>query len=420
MALRAKFVVPVLVAVVFVAAVGVLLANRGDEPASPAAATVTPAQETPTTATPTVSTAVTTITRLSIPAGGVVPDGWGLIIGNHLTGGAEVWLMPRDTDASGISPSGRYFVWENELFDGWTGTRTLVNSGSDAVVVASFSLDDRFVYIEDAAFHGRVLTIDGSEVARLPDTGYMGRFAASQRDVVWTTDGHAVAVTRPTATGVRTDAVVNGVVQPPIDGGPASWSNSGFRLLVSGIKPAIVDYASGEEVRLSREGDLPAWSDTDLYVAMAISEGQIPGMTVLDPVTGLELLRVYNPIACFDIYWTGDTLWLGQSEKSLRMPEGILIPATGSQWNPRYPRLGASGGFQTWSNETGVYATVQVTSNAAASFSWIRRDVDGFPPVLFLGRGGKDICSGTGAEPVVVRPPFSAGQVPAATPTPNK
>ena len=175
--------------------------------------------------------------------------------------------------------------------------------------------------MQDSAHRGRVLTIDGAEVTRLPDTGFTGGFAATQSGVAWTLDGRGVAVVRRDGAGLRTDVVIDGVVQAPITpGGAAGWSNEGLRLAIAEPESVIIDYETGRTVRAARGGTFPAWSESDRFVAMAIGDNQVPGMTVLDSVTGAELLRVYNPMACFDLYWSGETLLLG-SEKALQMPE---------------------------------------------------------------------------------------------------
>ena len=394
--------------------------------------TVTPgARLTPSaTATPTPPTSptpfpssVTEITQISVPKDGVVTDGWGLVVGNRLTGGAEVWLMPGGTTASGISPSGRYFVWGDSIFDGWTGTRTKINDRADAIVLASFAPDDSAVYVQNAGNDGRVFRLDGTRIAELPAVGVPANSNASQSAVVWSTDSRGVAITRRAGTRERVDAVIDGVVQAPIPStGLASWSTEGHKLAVTGDTPAIYDFDDHRTLALARSGQLPAWSGDDRYLAVDISEANHLALSVLDATKGSELYRIYNASGCFDLYWNHADLLLGYSGLAARAPSGELVEPTQTvPTDPSdLPELRFDEDRVTWSDASGPYATVSIRAGWAASFSWIRRDVSGFPPVIGLGIGGKDACIGQGPPPVVVFPPFTPEKVPTAIPTPDK
>ncbi|MEX0784146.1 MAG: hypothetical protein WD557_16005 [Dehalococcoidia bacterium] len=214
---------------------------------------------------------MTDITRVSVPRGGTVSGEWGLVTGNKFTGGAEVWLMRGGTQPRGISPSGRYFVWERDLFDAWTGTRTRLHGVEDgSIILASFAPDERHLYVENPGVLGRVFTIGGVEVARLPGlTGGRPSAAtnASQLNVVWSPDSRAVAVTRYAGGTNQVDVVVDGRVQPSIESkGMAGWSSTGLRLAVTGSNPATYDFELGTTLPLQRGGGYPSWSGDDQYV----------------------------------------------------------------------------------------------------------------------------------------------------------
>jgi hypothetical protein len=388
-------------------------------PTGTVSATPTPSPTSPSAA----STPVTDITRVSVPRGGMVSGEWALVTGNKLTGGAEVWLMPGGTQPTGISPSGRYFVWEGDLFDAWTGDRIPLNEGErTSVVLASFAPDETHVYVETAGNLGRVFRLDGTEVARLPDGG-SGRPSAaanaSQLNVVWSPDSRAVAVTRLVGGESRVDVVIDEKLQPEMESrGMAGWSNAGLRLAVTGANAAIYDFDSGASQPLERGGGYPSWSGDDRYVAVSLDEGDVPGLSVFDAATGREVLRVYEASACFDIFWAGDLLLPGW-ERAVDVAGAKFVERPDTGQEPPLPRFRVENDIFRWEDSSGVYAEARVSGTWAASFSWTRRDVDNWPPVLMLGLGGKDACLGQ-REPILVTPPFTPDRIPVATPTPDK
>ncbi|MGE3073779.1 MAG: hypothetical protein AB7N24_06770 [Dehalococcoidia bacterium] len=406
--------------------------DSGDDektPATPTAVTpgitLTPsatASATPATTPNPLPTSVSDITRVSIPKGGSVTDGWGLVLGNKLTGGVEVWLMPGGTTASGISPSGRYFVWDDSIFDGWTGTRTKINDRDDAIVLASFAPDDSAIYVQNAGNDGRVLRLDGGLVAELPAVVAPAKSNASRSAVVWSTDSLGVAITRSAGTRERVDAVIDGVVYAAIPStGLASWSTEGHMLAVTGENPAIYDFDNHATLPLVRSGQLPAWSGDDHYLAVDISEAHQPALSVVDATEGNELYRIYNASGCFDLSWHGDDLPVGYSGLAVRAPSGEIVQVLETvASNPfQFPKLSYDESRVSWSDATGTYATVTIHALYAASFSWLRRDIDDFPPVIGLGLGGKDMCIGQSPPPVVVFPPFTPDKIPTTVPTPT-
>lgn len=368
-------------------------------------------------------TEVGDITRLSVPRGGTVTGKWGLVIGNRLTGGAEVWLMPGGTQPAGISPSGRYFVWGDSIFDGWTGARTKINDQPDAIVLASFAPDDSALYVQNAGGSGRVLRLDGSVMATLPDAGSGAQESgASQLNVVWSADSRGLAVTRYASPGnSRVDVVVDGRFALSVAGGQmAGWSQTGLRLAVAGNNAAIYDLADGAKVPLERSGGFPSWSPDDGYVAVDISSEGVMGLSVIDALDGREVLRAYNLAACFDIDWAGEHLLPFNGQQAVDVESGDLVPVPAGTEPPRVPYLTFEKELVSWNGSSGVYAQVPVEGIWAASFAWTRRDVDQWPPVLFLGLGGKDACIGVPPAVQIVKPPFTPDRVPTATPTPQK
>jgi hypothetical protein len=313
-------------------------------------------------------------------------------------------------------------VWGREVFDAWTGKRVKLNDEGDAIVLASFAPDEQHVYVENASGLGRVFTLDGVEIARLPEVAG-GRPSAganaSQLNVVWSADSRAVAVTRYAGGASRVDVVIEDRVQRAIpSSGMAGWANQQLKLAVTGENPAIYDFERGLSIPLERGGGYPSWSEDDRHVAVDIG-GEVRGIAVLDAPTGEEVLRVYNASACFDIYWSGDLLLAGWDHAvDIASASIVSPPTTPSREGPWFTVT--DGGVVRWEDQAGVYAEARVETTWAASFSWTRRDVDQWPPVLFLGLGGKDACLGGGPAPVVVTPPFSPDKVPTVTPTPDK
>lgn len=383
------------------------------------AATIQP----PPTPEPPGPTPFTELTRVSIPAGGTAgPElAWGLVLGNALTGGAEVWLMPGGTMPQGISPSGRYFVWEGILIDGWTGTRTKIHDKDYGLLLGSFAPDDSRVFVLDAANDGRVLKLDGTEVARLPKAAPPVHANASQLNVVWSPDSRGVAVTRWEGDHNRVDVVLDDKVQPEIPSdGMAGWSNGGHRLAVAGNNPAVYDFDNGTSFPLAIGGGFPSWSDGDEFVAVDISTAQYQGISAMDMLgyLGTELVRVYNLSTCFDIYWRGRLLQAGSRE--VLIPAGSVRPVASKPAPRRFPYLDW-GDPMTWRHPDGTaYATARFSADFATAFSWIRRDIDEGLPAVFLGLGGKDLCLVPELDLVVAHPPFTPDQVPKPTPTPDK
>jgi hypothetical protein len=404
----------------------VLFRGGDDEPASPTS-TSTPVTsptatiQPPPTPEPPGPTPITEITQISVPAGGTIEPGWGLVLGNALTGGAEVWLMPGGTMPQGISPSGRYFVAGDSLFDGWTGTRTKIHDKDYGLLLASFAPDDSRVFVLDAANDGRVLKLDGNEVARLPRADPLARATASQLDVVWSTDSRAVAITRLEGDHNRVDVVFDDKVQPEIpSGGMAGWSNKGHRLAVTGHNPAVYDFDNGTSFPLAIGGNYPSWSGGDEFVAVDIGTPEYKGVSAMDMLghLGQELVRVYNLPVCFDIYWRGRFLQAGSQE--VLIPSGDIAPAVAQPAPRRFPYM-EWGDAATWRRPDGsAYATARITGTYALSFSWIRRDIDEGVPAVFLGLGGKDLCLTSETNLGAVHPPFTADQIPKPTPTPDK
>lgn len=416
-------------ALVFFALIGlafVVFRNGGSETASPNATTAptTPSTATiqppPTPETPS-PTPITELTHISVPPGGTVEPGWGLVLGNALTGGAEVWLMPGGTMPQGISPSGRYFVAGDSLFDGWTGKNVRIQEGDRYVLLASFAPDDSRVLLLDAANQSRILKLDGTEVARLPQAHPLARASASQSDVVWSLDSRAVAITRREGDHNRVDVVFDDRVQPELaSNGMAGWSNKGHKLAVTGNNPAVYDFDNGTSFPLAIGGGFPSWSDGDEFVAVDISTPEFRGVSVMDMLghLGTELVRVYNLPTCLDIYWRGRFLQAGAQE--VLIPAGDIVPRTEKPRALKFPSM-AGGLNATWYTPDGtVYATASITDLHAISYGWVRRDVDQTPPAVFLGLGGKDLCLFPQPNLVVVHPPFTADQIPKPTPTPDK
>jgi hypothetical protein len=367
---------------------------------------------------------VTEITNVQLPPGNEVGPGWGLVLGNGLTGGTSVWLMPGGTQASGISPSGRYFAWGDGFFDGCTGERTVVNTASNGMVLASYSPDESLVYVQNAGGGGRVLRLDGTEVVRLPELETANE-QAGNANVVWSPDGRGLAVTRYGGGSSRTDVVVEGRLQPVIESnGMAGWSHEGLRLAVTRDNPAIYDFESGGVVALGASGSYPSWSDDDAYVAIDASAAGQGMLSVLDAGNGDEILRIYNQSACFDIHWGPGGTLPGTQEESVEVPSGNLIstPISGPPMR-RFPAIQGTAEGVEWVDTAGnAFATARLSPETiwAASFGWTRRDIDEWPPGLGLGLGGKDACLGWPSAVVVAKPPFSPEQVPTATPTPDK
>lgn len=423
-----SLVLALVVVALFVGLVAVVFAlfRSGDgEPASPG--TVTPEVSPtatihpPPTPQPASPTPITELTRLSVPPGGTVAPGWGLVLGNALTGGAEVWLMPGGTMPQGISPSGRYFVWGDRLFDGWTGKRTKIHDKDYGLLLASFAPDDSRVFVLDAANDGRVLNLDGAEVARLPEAGSMANANASQLNVVWSSDSRGVAVMRWEGDHNRVDVVLDDKVQPEIPSdGMAGWSNKGHKLAVTGNNPAVYDFDTGTSFPLAIGGNYPSWSDGDEFVAVDISTPEYWGVSAMDMLghLGAELVRIYNLPTCLDIYWSGRFLQAGAQE--VLIPSGNIVARSPKPTALKFPAM--SGGLNaTWYRPDGtVYATASIADLHAISYGWSRRDVDQTPPVVFLGLGGKDLCLFPEPSLIVAHPPFTADQLPKPTPTPDK
>jgi hypothetical protein len=127
-------------------------------------------------------------------------------------------------------------------------------------------------------------------------------------------------------------------------------------------------------------------------VAVDISNGDVRGLSVLDAVTGTELMRVYSAYACFDIHWSGSLLLPGWTY-AVDVPSATLVPRPSDAGNEPYPRLTFDQGGAHWEDSSGVYAEARIEGEWAASFSWTRRDVDHWPPVVFLGLGAKTPAS---------------------------
>lgn len=402
------------------------LDGGGDAPASPATATPQAISPTATiapspTPEPPGPTPITELTRISVPAGGTVGPGWGLVLGNALTGGAEVWLMPGGTMPQGISPSGRYFVWEGILIDGWTGKRVVVQEEDRSVLLASFAPDDSRVLLLDAGNRARVINLDGAEVARLPQADPLARASASQLDVVWSADSRAVAITRWGGDRNRVDVVLDDRVQTEIPSdGMAGWSNKGHKLAVTGNNPAVYDFENGTSFPLAIGGQFPSWSDGDEFVAVDIRTREYRGVSVMDMLgnLGTELVRIYNLPTCFDIHWRGRFLQAGAQE--VLIPAGWVMPVASEPAPRRFPDM-EWGDTAVWRKPDGsAYATAKITGTYASSFGWIRRDIDQGLPAVFLGLGGKDLCLFSDPNLIVAHPPFTAGQLPQPTPTPDK
>lgn len=418
-----RAVLPGSVAALVATGITVFALARGDEEPPTAPETPTATDTSAPTATPDPNATpehVTELTRVSVSKGGTVQPGYGLLLGNGLTGGAEVWLLPKDLHVSGVSPSGRYFVAGDELIDGWTGTRTRINDGPEQIAVASFSHADGMVYLQTATLGGRIIRLDGTEVVRLPAFEDPVEGPGSQLNAVWTADGRGFAVARVGSKTARTDVVVDGALREPIvPGGLASWSNTGLRLAVAvrGGTTTLVDYEAGSTVVSERGGSFPAWSDDDRYIALDLTAGEDRALSVLDTVDGSELLRVYNSQACFDLYWRGTALRAGTHDAGIAVPSGEVVAG------PPLPevlpslRFGQDSGNFEWFDKDGVYAEVSVNFGWAFSFAWTRRDVDQWPPAVYLGSGGKGACYPPSEPPVVVFPPFTDDKIPTAVPT---
>jgi hypothetical protein len=359
--------------------------------------------------------------RISLLAGSTVTGGYGLLIGNALTGQVEMWLLPQGLEPAGVSPSGRYFAFGRTLYDAWTGAATdLVLEG--LIAAASYSPDESMVYVQTAT-GGRIVELDGSEVARLPDLAAPPAAPGhGLLDVVWSADSRGLAVTRTDGRARRIDVVVDRGRRDIPSSGMAAWSRNGLRLAVTGERPAIYDFETGAIVELERGGTFPAWSGDDRYLAVDIGADGTAGLGLLDTQTGTEVMRLYNRSACFLIYWYEGPALAGVSDTgAIRVPDGEVIP-----YEPRprgqFAEVGMDGMMMQWRDAAGtVYAEIRVDAMWAFSFAWVRRDIEvGFPPVVFLGRGGQDACGGQSELAVVAKPPFTADQVPTPTPTPDK
>ncbi len=404
--------------------------DDGDEAGAPLPSTPTESAAATTTQTPTplgLASAtpgpvltpfptVSNITQVSVPRGSTITGGYGLLVGNPATGGAEVWLLPESSQPQGVSPKGRYFVFESELIDAWSGTRVAVPLRG-RTLKATFAPDDSAVVVQTDA-EAALLAQNGSIITRFPD------FETERTaEAMWSADSRAVALSRTSDSGSRVDVVVDRVLRPALpSNGMAAWSRTGHRLAVTGDRPAIYDYDSGGRVlALERGGTFPAWSGDDAFVAVQISVDDVPGLSAIDTADGKEVMRVYNQAACFLIYWYEGPALPGISDTgAFAVPSGEVIPFQPIPI-PASPSIGFEFGSMRWLDAAGQpYAEVRVDAMWAASFAWIRRDIEsGFPPVLFLGRGGQDACIGS-ASGVVAKPPFTPDQVPTPTPTPDK
>ena len=407
-----------------------LAGDPGTVTATPGASgTATTPDATATAATPTTDASstpapvltpfpeVSTVARESVSRGATITGGYGLVFGNPNTGGVEVWLLPQYLTPAGVSPGGRYFVFESELIDAWTGTRTKL-AIDGGVRLASFAPDDSAVVVhtdkEAALFRN-----DGQRLA-----GFAAIDGELGAEAVWSSDSRGVALRRYNATTSRTEVLIDGIEREIASDGMADWAHSGLRLAVTGNNPAIYDFDSGSRVPLGRSGTFPSWSPDDAFVAMDIStEGQ-KATSVIDPSNGREILRLYNVGACLDIGWVTTNALPGGPESMVEIPSGKLVPYPASTTPAaRLPRIAISqSGLMEWQFPGGATAATRIEATWAYTFAWVRRDAAGgsFPPVLFLGRGGQDACGGAPLDAVVARPPFSPAQVPTPTPTPDK
>ncbi|MGD9933875.1 MAG: LuxR C-terminal-related transcriptional regulator [Dehalococcoidia bacterium] len=360
---------------------------------------------------------VSTVARESVSRGATITGGYGLVFGNPNTGGVEVWLLPQYLAPAGVSPGGRYFVFESELIDAWTGTRTTLAIEGE-VRLASFAPDDSAVVVhsdkEAALFRN-----DGHRLA-----GFAAIAGELGAEAVWSSDSRGVALRRYNATTSRTEVLIDGIEREIASDGMADWAQSGLRLAVTGNNPAIYDFDSGSRVPLERSGTFPSWSPDDGFLAVDISTDGQAATSVIDPSNGREILRLYNLGACLNIGWVTTNALPGGPESMVEIPSGELVPyAASTTPAARLPRIAISqSGLVEWQFPGGTTAAVRVEATWAYTFAWVRRDAAGgrFPPVLFLGRGGQDACGGSPLDAVVARPPFSPAQVPTPTPTPDK
>jgi hypothetical protein len=388
------------------------------EPGSPTAGTGTASPTTPTPGTPgpvlTPFPTVTAATHIGVARGSTITGGYGLLFGNPGTGGADVWLLPEGAMPAGVSPGGRYFVFESELIDAWTGERTTLPLAG-RTLKATFAPDDSAAVIQTDT-ESALVASDGALVLRFP-----GFSAPRTGEAMWSRGSEAVAFTRESDSGARVDVVVDGVLQPDTGStGPTAWAHEGLRLTITGEQPAIHDFDGGTPVALARGGDLPAWAPDDSHVAVSMSVNGIPALSALDAETGNEAIRVYNREGCFTIDWFHGPALQGDDSGAIHVPSGEVIAYNPVAPDP-FPAV-LTGPTMRWVDPGGVeYAEVSVDTIWAFSFAWVRRDLNtGFPPVVFLGRGGQDACGGQPGPYVVARPPFTDAQVPTPTPTPDK
>jgi hypothetical protein len=255
----------------------------------------------------------------------------------------------------------------------------------------SFSPDDQLMYVQWASLEGRVLRLDGSEVVQLPDAGPPANSHASLEGIVWTNDSRSVAVTRLGNGALRTDVVVDGVVlEPVVPGGMARWSEDGRHLAVAGKTTTILDVQSGTHRDLPFGGAYPAWSPDGQYLAVDVSKDDDYALEVRSVATGAEVMRILGAPACLNLNWQDDGLRAGNSIVSVPSGE-VRDPAQTPSVPPIVPRLEFSNGIE-WVGTNGVYARAVIDGLWAHSTTWIRRDIEGWPPAVFLGLGGKDIC----------------------------
>lgn len=415
--------------IVAVAIVSVL--NRdGDRPIAgdPGTASPTPASPAPASPTPLATPApgprltpfptVTALAHESLAPGTTITGGYGLLFGNPNTGGVEVWLLPEGAAPAGVSPLGRYFVFGTELVDAVAGTRTALSIEGD-VRIASFAPDDSALVVQtdvEAALFGN----DGRRIAGFP------RIAQEAgAEAVWSSDSRGVALWRRDSSTSRTDVLIDGNAQTMPSAGMADWAHEGLRLAVTGERAAIYDFDRGRVTALERGGTFPSWSPDDAYLALDISTAEVAGTSVIDTTDGREVMRIYNRGACFDIGWAGTNGLAGSRDAAVEVPTGnrVPYPTTGPTPIAGAPVIGFDqAGAAMWHFPGGATASVRLQAIWAFSFAWLRRDAAGgsFPPVLFLGLGGKDACIGGPLDVVVAKPPFTADQVPTPTPTPDK
>jgi hypothetical protein len=422
------------------AAVVVILANQDDGggPATPAGspsppATVTPAASPSAPSTPspaptpgarhTPFPSVDSLGHVSLAPGDTITGGYGLLFGNPATGGVEAWLLPENGHPAGVSPQGRYFVFGTELIDAWTGTRTALPLAGEAVE-ATFAPDDSAVVVQSAT-EAVLVANDGSLVLEFP-----GFSARAPGEAMWSRDSRAVALTSGGVPNGRVDVVVDGTLRPEIPStGPTAWSHEGLRLAVTGERPAVYDYGSGGLLALARGGTFPSWSPDDAYIAVDISAAAgLEALSALDATTGQEVIRIYNRSACLVLSWVPGPALPGDDAGPVHVPSGDRVPFPDQPAPIGFPNItmpfGRAGPVppMQWQDASGhVYAEVYVDAIWAYTFDWTRRDIDaGFPPVLFLGRGGQDACIGARPPVVIAKPPFTPAQVPTPTPTPDK